>query len=175
MTENKPAVGIVYGSPTDEELVKACGRVLDHFEVAYESVQLSAHRDPNGTADYADGAQKRGIKVLIGIAGMAGSTGAGGTGGVHAGMDSVGIPGNPGGEGSEGGIGIAHSLAQSADGPDYIHMAVGVNNRTAGEYFTVLHKHVRADSGVNVEYAAQELSPKHPAKPPLGSSAVVRR
>jgi phosphoribosylaminoimidazole carboxylase PurE protein len=71
VTENKPAVGIVYGSPTDEELVTACGGVLEHFGVSYESVQLSAHRDPNGTAAYADGAQERGIKVLIGIAGMA--------------------------------------------------------------------------------------------------------
>lgn len=71
MTENKPAVGIVYGSPTDEDLVEACGRVLEHFGVAYESVQLSAHRDPGGTADYADAAHERGLKVLIGIAGMA--------------------------------------------------------------------------------------------------------
>jgi 5-(carboxyamino)imidazole ribonucleotide mutase len=71
VTENKPAVGIVYGSPTDQELVAACGRVLEHFDVPYESVQLSAHRDPDGTAGYAHGAQGRGIKVLIGIAGMA--------------------------------------------------------------------------------------------------------
>jgi phosphoribosylaminoimidazole carboxylase PurE protein len=71
VTENKAAVAIVYGSPTDEDLVVACGKVLDYFGVAYESAQLSAHRDPVGTASYADGAEGRGIKVLIGIAGMA--------------------------------------------------------------------------------------------------------
>ena len=38
MTENKPAVGIVYGSPTDQELVAACGRVLEHFDVPYDAV-----------------------------------------------------------------------------------------------------------------------------------------
>lgn len=70
MNAEKPAVGVVYGSPTDEGLAAACGKVLDYFGVSYESVQLSAHRDPNGTGAYADGAADRGLKVLIGIAGM---------------------------------------------------------------------------------------------------------
>jgi len=64
-------VGIVYGSPSDGELVKACSGVLDRFGIAYESVQISAHRDPAGAAAYADGARDKGLRVLIAIAGMA--------------------------------------------------------------------------------------------------------
>jgi 5-(carboxyamino)imidazole ribonucleotide mutase len=64
-------VGIVYGSTTDLELAEAAGKVLERFGVAYESVQLSAHRDPEGTSAYADSARSRGVKVIVAIAGMA--------------------------------------------------------------------------------------------------------
>jgi 5-(carboxyamino)imidazole ribonucleotide mutase len=71
VTQEKPLVGLVYGSPTDKELADACGRVLDYFGVPFQSVQLSAHRDPEGTSEYADRAEESGLKVLIAIAGMA--------------------------------------------------------------------------------------------------------
>lgn len=71
MTANAPLVGIVYGSPTDKELVDQAAGVLERFGVPFEAVQLSAHRNAGGTASYADEAQSRGLKVLVAIAGMA--------------------------------------------------------------------------------------------------------
>ncbi len=71
MTQGKPLVGLVYGSPTDKELAESCGRVLDYFGVPFESVQLSAHRNPDAAAEYAGSAEASGLKVLIAIAGMA--------------------------------------------------------------------------------------------------------
>lgn len=71
MTDDKPLVGIVYGSPTDIELVEAAAKVLERFGVGFEAVQLSAHRSPEQTATYAEEASARGLKVLVGIAGMA--------------------------------------------------------------------------------------------------------
>jgi phosphoribosylaminoimidazole carboxylase PurE protein len=71
VTQAKPLVGLVYGSPTDKELAESCGRVLDYFGVPFQSVQLSAHRNPDDTAKYADRAEESGLKVLIAIAGMA--------------------------------------------------------------------------------------------------------
>jgi len=65
------AVAIVYGSRSDEELANACSAVLDRFGVPYERVQLSAHRNPDGAARYAETARSRGLKVIIAIAGMA--------------------------------------------------------------------------------------------------------
>ena len=71
MSANKPLVGVVYGSPTDFELVEAAAKVLERFGVPFETVQLSAHRSPDETATYAEEASSRGLKVLVGIAGMA--------------------------------------------------------------------------------------------------------
>ncbi len=71
MSAKTPLVGLVYGSTTDNELVEAAAEVLERFGVEFESVQLSAHRNPEGTTSYADGAQSRGLKVLVAIAGMA--------------------------------------------------------------------------------------------------------
>ena len=71
MTGNAPLVGIVYGSPTDKELADEAAGVLERFGVPFEAVQLSAHRNADETASYADEAHTRGLKVLLAIAGMA--------------------------------------------------------------------------------------------------------
>jgi phosphoribosylaminoimidazole carboxylase PurE protein len=70
--QQKPLVGIVYGSPSDEPVVAEAARILDStLGIACEGQVLSAHRTPDATRKYVKGAKARGIKVLIGIAGMA--------------------------------------------------------------------------------------------------------
>jgi 5-(carboxyamino)imidazole ribonucleotide mutase len=67
----KPLVGVLYGSTSDEAIVKECVQVLERFEIGHETALLSAHRMPERTAEYARTARRRGLRVIICAAGMA--------------------------------------------------------------------------------------------------------
>jgi phosphoribosylaminoimidazole carboxylase PurE protein len=67
----KPLVGLLYGSASDEALVRECTAVLERFGISYETRLLSAHRMPRATTEYVQQARGRGLRVLIGAAGMA--------------------------------------------------------------------------------------------------------
>lgn len=85
-----PQVGIVMGSDSDLETMKEAAKVCDEFEIAYEIRVISAHRTPHDSADYAEGALGRGLKVLI-----AGAGGAAHLAGVIAGhtpLPVIGVP-----------------------------------------------------------------------------------
>lgn len=66
-----PLVGIIYGSASDEAVMKETAAVLAQLGVAYEMQVLSAHRTPAQVAAYAQAAAGRGLKVLIAGAGLA--------------------------------------------------------------------------------------------------------
>jgi 5-(carboxyamino)imidazole ribonucleotide mutase len=69
--EGEPLVGILIGSDSDREAIMGAVDELDERGIANELNVLSAHRNPREVAEYASGAQGRGIKVLIAGAGMA--------------------------------------------------------------------------------------------------------
>jgi 5-(carboxyamino)imidazole ribonucleotide mutase len=71
MSDEKPLVGILMGSKSDWETMKAASETLARFGVGHECRVLSAHRTPDATADYVKAAEGRGIEVLIAGAGMA--------------------------------------------------------------------------------------------------------
>lgn len=64
-------IGIVMGSTSDWETMKAAAKVLEEFGVRYEAKAMSAHRTPHAVAEWASNAQKNGIKALIAAAGGA--------------------------------------------------------------------------------------------------------
>lgn len=64
-------VGIIMGSESDFEVMKAAAEILKQFEVPYEMTIVSAHRTPDRMRTYALGAKARGIKVIIAGAGGA--------------------------------------------------------------------------------------------------------
>jgi len=64
-------VGIVYGSTSDEAVMKNTRDILESYEVGCEVSVMSAHRTPDEVAAYAASAHERGIKVLIAGAGLA--------------------------------------------------------------------------------------------------------
>lgn len=64
-------VGIVMGSDSDMSVMSKAAEVLDQFEIDYEMHIISAHREPDVFFEWAKGAEKRGIKVIIAGAGMA--------------------------------------------------------------------------------------------------------
>ncbi|MCQ9155069.1 5-(carboxyamino)imidazole ribonucleotide mutase [Acidomonas methanolica] len=66
-----PLVGLVMGSQSDWETMRAAADFLRGLEVPHEVRIVSAHRTPDRLAEYARGAQGRGLKVIIAGAGGA--------------------------------------------------------------------------------------------------------
>jgi 5-(carboxyamino)imidazole ribonucleotide mutase len=66
-----PSVGILVGSESDLPVMEKCTKRLEDLDVDYDLEVLSAHRNPEGVAEYVASAPGRGIKVLICAAGMA--------------------------------------------------------------------------------------------------------
>jgi len=61
-------IGIVMGSASDWETMKAAAKMLEEFGVPYEAKAMSAHRTPHAVAEWATNAQKNGMKAIIAAA-----------------------------------------------------------------------------------------------------------
>jgi 5-(carboxyamino)imidazole ribonucleotide mutase len=68
---SKPLVGVIMGSTSDWETMRQAHEALDELEVPHECRVMSAHRSPAATAEYAAGAEERGLEVIIAGAGGA--------------------------------------------------------------------------------------------------------
>jgi len=66
-----PLVAVIMGSTSDWETMSHSVEMLDRFGVAYEKHVVSAHRTPVWMAEFAQGAEARGIEVIIAGAGGA--------------------------------------------------------------------------------------------------------
>ena len=88
--KKKPEVGIVMGSDSDWGLVRSAATTLDSFGIAYDVRVISAHRTPDLAQEYAAGAARRGLKVLIAAAG--GAAHLGGVIAAHTCLPVIGIP-----------------------------------------------------------------------------------
>jgi 5-(carboxyamino)imidazole ribonucleotide mutase len=66
-----PLVAVLMGSKSDWDTMKHADQVLSDFGVPHECRVLSAHRTPRETAEYVEGAEGRGIEVVIAAAGGA--------------------------------------------------------------------------------------------------------
>ena len=71
MNGSPPRVGVVMGSDSDLDVMRAAVDVLDEFGVTREVKVVSAHRDPAGMLEYGQSAADRGLAVIIAGAGGA--------------------------------------------------------------------------------------------------------
>jgi len=71
MSAPHPLVGIVMGSDSDWPVMQAAAKVLDEFDVPYETKVVSAHRTPDLLFDYAALALERDLRAIIAGAGGA--------------------------------------------------------------------------------------------------------
>ena len=72
MAENeKPLVGVIMGSKSDWDAMRAASEALAEFGVPHECQVVSAHRTPQWMAEYAAEAEGRGLQVIIAGAGGA--------------------------------------------------------------------------------------------------------
>jgi 5-(carboxyamino)imidazole ribonucleotide mutase len=67
----EPQVGVIMGSRSDWETMKAAAETLDELGVRYETRVVSAHRTPDLLFEYAASAADRGLQVIVAGAGGA--------------------------------------------------------------------------------------------------------
>jgi 5-(carboxyamino)imidazole ribonucleotide mutase len=65
----QPLVAVVMGSSSDWETMKHAVDMLERLEVPHERHLVSAHRTPAWMAEFAAGAESRGLQVIIAGAG----------------------------------------------------------------------------------------------------------
>ena len=83
-------IGIVMGSSSDWETMKAAAKMLDEFGVPYDAKAMSAHRTPQAVAEWATNAQKNGMKAIIAAAG--GAAHLAGVVAAHTTLPVLGVP-----------------------------------------------------------------------------------
>ena len=86
----KPLVGIVMGSSSDWETMKAAAKMLEEFGVAYEAKAMSAHRTPKAVAAWTEAAAANGMKAIIAAAG--GAAHLAGVVAAHTTLPVLGVP-----------------------------------------------------------------------------------
>jgi len=85
-----PLVAIIMGSKSDWETMRAASEILKEFGVAHECRVISAHRTPELMAEFAAGAEARGIEVII--AGAGGAAHLPGMTAAHTTLPVLGVP-----------------------------------------------------------------------------------
>lgn len=115
-----PPVGLIMGSKSDWETMKAAAEVLDALGVAYEARIVSAHRTPKRLYDYAASAKTRGLKVII-----AGAGGAAHLPGMAASMTTLPVLGVPVKSNSLKGLDSLLSIVQMPKGVPVGTLAIG--------------------------------------------------
>lgn len=120
MSEKKPIVSILMGSRSDLPTMEACFNQLKEFDIPFEAHALSAHRTPNEVIALAEGAKKRGIKVIIAAAG-----GAAHLGGVIASSTTLPVIGVPIQTSALGGMDSLLSTVQMPGGIPVATVAIG--------------------------------------------------
>lgn len=112
-------VGIVMGSDSDLEVMKAATKTLEEFGIEYEITVISAHRTPDGALSYSATAEDRGLKVII-----AGAGGAAHLAGVLASKTVLPVIGVPIKTDALGGVDSLYSTVQMPPGVPVATVAI---------------------------------------------------
>ena len=115
-----PLVAVIMGSSSDWETMKHAVEMLDRFEVPHERHVISAHRTPIQAAEFASGAEARGVEVII-----AGAGGAAHLAGVIAAYTVVPVLGVPMQSAALQGLDSLLSIVQMPGGVPVGTLAIG--------------------------------------------------
>jgi 5-(carboxyamino)imidazole ribonucleotide mutase len=118
--KSRASVGVIMGSQSDWETMRAAATMLATLGVAYETAIVSAHRTPDRMAAYAVAAEARGIKVII-----AGAGGAAHLPGMVASMTTLPVLGVPVESRTLKGLDSLLSIAQMPGGVPVATFAIG--------------------------------------------------
>ena len=119
-SKEKKLISIVMGSQSDWSTMKNAAVFLEELNIPFEKKVVSAHRTPERLYNYANKAQKRGIKVII-----AGAGGAAHLPGMIASLTSLPVLGVPIESKALKGIDSLLSIAQMPAGIPVGTLAIG--------------------------------------------------
>lgn len=151
-----PLVGVIMGSDSDWETMRAAAEVLDEFAVPSEARVVSAHRTPDLMVEYARTAQHRGLRVLI-----AGAGGAAHLPGMVAGHTIVPVVGVPIRSRALNGIDSLLSIVQMPRGVPVATMAIGEAGAVNAALFAIA---VLAGTDAELASALQDLRSRREAE-----------
>ncbi len=117
---SKPIVGIIMGSESDWNIMKHSSDCLESFGITHETRVVSAHRTPDEMFQYAEEAQRRGIKIII-----AGAGGSAHLPGMIASKTTIPVLGVPVTTKAMNGLDSLLSIAQMPKGIPVATFAVG--------------------------------------------------
>ena len=86
----RPVVGVLVGSESDRERMQPALDELERLGIPWEFEVRSAHRDPEGVAEYCRSARGRGLRLLIAGAGLAAALP--GVAAAHTDLPVIGVP-----------------------------------------------------------------------------------
>ena len=121
-----PSVGVIMGSKSDMETMRAASEVLEEFGIPHETEIVSAHRTPDRMFEYARSAASRGLRIII-----AGAGGAAHLPGMVASLTTLPVIGVPVESKSLKGMDSLLSIVQMPAGVPVATMAIG-GARNAG-------------------------------------------
>jgi 5-(carboxyamino)imidazole ribonucleotide mutase len=163
----KPLVGIIMGSSSDWETMRAAAEALDKLAIPYETRVVSAHRTPDLLFEYAAGAQARGIEVII-----AGAGGAAHLPGMTASKTTLPVLGVPVQSKALNGMDSLLSIVQMPAGVPVATFAIGVAGATNAALTAaaiLANKRPEYDAALKkfrAEQTAKVLSNPDPSKTP---------
>ena len=126
MSSVPAVIGVVMGSSSDWETLRAATAILAEFGIAHEARVVSAHRMPDEMFDYAEAAAGRGLRAII-----AGAGGAAHLPGMLAAKTTVPVLGVPIESRHLKGLDSLYSIVQMPKGIPVATVAVG-NATNAG-------------------------------------------
>jgi 5-(carboxyamino)imidazole ribonucleotide mutase len=132
MSHAPVVVGVVMGSSSDWDTLRAATEILAEFGVAYEARVISAHRMPDDMFAYAQSAAARGLKAII-----AGAGGAAHLPGMIAAKTTVPVLGVPVASKFLNGIDSLHSIVQMPKGVPVATFAIGPAGAANAALFAV--------------------------------------
>ena len=121
----KPVVGIVMGSRSDWDTMRAAAETLESLGVPHEVRVVSAHRTPDLLFEYAAGAEARGLHALL-----AGAGGAAHLPGMLAAKTTLPVLGVPVQSKALNGLDSLLSIVQMPAGVPVATFAIGVAGAT---------------------------------------------
>ena len=116
----QPLVGIIMGSSSDWDTMQHAAAQLEALGVPFEKRVVSAHRTPKLMVDYAESAERRGLKVII-----AGAGGAAHLPGMTASLTTLPVLGVPVESKTLKGLDSLLSIAQMPGGVPVATFAIG--------------------------------------------------
>ena len=118
-------VGVIMGSRSDHDTMRRCQERLTELGIPHEAKVVSAHRTPDWMAEYAKGAEARGLRVIIAAAG-----GAAHLPGMVAAHTTLPVLGVPIASGALQGFDALLSIAQMPGGVPVGTLAIGASGAT---------------------------------------------